>query len=56
MMQFSDITPCVQTQRLKKAPFTQDLYSELEAGMTGGRHGVMIMQELLMERFLRQRI
>lgn len=26
--------PCVQTQRLKKAPFTQDLYSELEAGMT----------------------
>lgn len=26
--------PCVQTQRLKKAPFTQDLYSELERGMT----------------------
>ena len=26
--------PCVQTQRLKKAPFTQDLYSEIEAGMT----------------------
>lgn len=25
--------PCVQTQRLKKAPFTQDLYSELEKGM-----------------------
>lgn len=26
--------PCVQTQRLKKAPFTQDLYAELEKGMT----------------------
>lgn len=26
--------PCVQTQRLKKAPFTLDLYSELEQGMT----------------------
>lgn len=26
--------PCVQTQRLKKAPFTQDLYIELEKGMT----------------------
>lgn len=26
--------PCVQTQRLKKAPFTQDLYTELENGMT----------------------
>lgn len=26
--------PCVQTQRLKKAPFTQELYSELEQGMT----------------------
>lgn len=26
--------PCVQTQRLKRAPFTQDLYSELERGMT----------------------
>ena len=26
--------PCVQTQRLKKAPFTQNLYSELERGMT----------------------
>ena len=26
--------PCVQTQRLKKAPFTQDLYLELERGMT----------------------
>ena len=26
--------PCVQTQRLKKAPFTQDLYLELEQGMT----------------------
>lgn len=26
--------PCVQTQRLKKAPFTQVLYSELEQGMT----------------------
>lgn len=26
--------PCVQTQRLKKAPFTQDLYTELEQGMT----------------------
>ncbi len=26
--------PCVQTQRLKKAPFTQELYSELENGMT----------------------
>ena len=26
--------PCVQTQRLKKAPFTQDLYTELEKGMT----------------------
>ena len=26
--------PCVQTQRLKKAPFTHDLYTELEYGMT----------------------
>lgn len=26
--------PCVQTQRLKKAPFTHDLYTELEHGMT----------------------
>lgn len=26
--------PCVQTQRLKKAPFTQELYCELERGMT----------------------
>lgn len=26
--------PCVQTQRLKKAPFTQELYAELERGMT----------------------
>lgn len=26
--------PCVQTQRLKKAPFTQSLYLELEQGMT----------------------
>ena len=26
--------PCVQTQRLKKAPFTQNLYTELEHGMT----------------------
>lgn len=26
--------PCVQTQRLRKAPFTQDLYKELECGMT----------------------
>lgn len=26
--------PCVQTQRLKKAPFTQELYIELERGMT----------------------
>ncbi|WMJ24340.1 AAA family ATPase [Paludicola sp. MB14-C6] len=26
--------PCVQTQRLKKAPFTQELYCELESGMT----------------------
>lgn len=26
--------PRVQTQRLKKAPFTQDLYTELENGMT----------------------
>lgn len=26
--------PCVQTQRLKKAPFTQTLYLELEQGMT----------------------
>ena len=26
--------PCVQTQRLKKAPFTRDLYIELEEGMT----------------------
>lgn len=26
--------PCVQTQRLKKAPFTQELYTELEDGMT----------------------
>lgn len=26
--------PCVQTQRLKKAPFTQNLYAELERGMT----------------------
>lgn len=26
--------PCVQTQRLKKAPFTHDLYAELERGMT----------------------
>lgn len=26
--------PCIQTQRLKKAPFTHDLYSELESGMT----------------------
>lgn len=26
--------PCVQTQRLKKAPFTQELYKELEKGMT----------------------
>lgn len=26
--------PCVQTQRLRKAPFTQELYSELEQGMT----------------------
>ena len=26
--------PCVQTQRLKKAPFTKELYSELEKGMT----------------------
>ena len=26
--------PCVQTQRLKKAPFSQDLYTELEKGMT----------------------
>lgn len=26
--------PCVQTQRLKKAPFTQDLYIELDKGMT----------------------
>lgn len=26
--------PCVQTQRLRKAPFTHDLYTELEHGMT----------------------
>lgn len=26
--------PCVQTQRLRKAPFTHELYSELEQGMT----------------------
>lgn len=26
--------PCIQTQRLKKAPFTHDLYTELEHGMT----------------------
>lgn len=26
--------PCVQTQRLRKAPFTQNLYTELERGMT----------------------
>ena len=26
--------PCVQTQRLKKAPFSQSLYAELEQGMT----------------------
>ena len=26
--------PCVQTQRLKKAPFSQELYNELENGMT----------------------
>lgn len=26
--------PCVQTQRLKKAPFSQELYTELEQGMT----------------------
>lgn len=26
--------PCVQTQRLKNAPFTQDLYLELQQGMT----------------------
>ena len=26
--------PCVQTQRLRKAPFSQVLYSELEKGMT----------------------
>ena len=26
--------PCVQTQRLKKAPFSQNLYSELEKGMS----------------------
>lgn len=26
--------PCVQTQRLRKAPFTKDLYTELEHGMT----------------------
>ena len=26
--------PCVQTQRLRKAPFTHDLYTELEQGMT----------------------
>ncbi|WP_278336212.1 AAA family ATPase [Roseburia hominis] len=26
--------PCVQTQRLKKAPVTRDLYTELEQGMT----------------------
>lgn len=26
--------PCVQTQRLKKAPFSQDLYNELEKGMS----------------------
>lgn len=26
--------PCVQTQRLKKAPFSQNLYYELEKGMT----------------------
>lgn len=26
--------PCVQTQRLKKAPFTRDLYIELERGMS----------------------
>ena len=26
--------PCVQTQRLRKAPFTQSLYNELEQGMT----------------------
>ena len=26
--------PCVQTQRLRKAPFTHDLYTELENGMT----------------------
>lgn len=26
--------PCVQTQRLAKAPFTTDLYSEVEKGMT----------------------
>lgn len=25
--------PCVQTQRLRKAPFTQNLYTELERGM-----------------------
>lgn len=26
--------PCVQTQRLRKAPFTHELYTELEHGMT----------------------
>ena len=26
--------PCVQTQKLRKAPFTQNLYAELEHGMT----------------------
>lgn len=26
--------PCVQTQRLKKAPFSQELYNELENGIT----------------------